>query len=304
MTPEEIHRELDKLWSKVTSGTTPVAPPMRTLPDSETYSLTDTPAITREVTTETIALLKKQHRTEVTRLTQLLEVKERSLAETLDRLRAASTEVLRLRRRDDRSDELATQQAMAYAAELDAAQKGQEEARARLEEEQARLRAIAEETRRRTAADEARWRALESDWDAREHDYLSRLHELEARLEKAHEQTAGAQGAEQRALSDLEEAKKAVESALAGLLEERREREEAEKERERALGRVKEVEERMNELQNLWTEERKQWQDLWERERSAWEAKKQEMAAWEERVREDKEAFHAKFGELEQREAR
>lgn len=304
MTPEEIQRELDSLWSKVTSGTPPVAPAMPLPISGEQYSLHDAPAITREVTLETLSLVKRQHRAEVTRLAHLLELKERSLAETMERLRLTAAELERLRRREERVDALTTQQAMAYSAELEAAQEAQKAAQARLAEEESRLRSIAEESRRRVASEETRWRALEADWAAREAEYLMRLRELEARAEKERESSASALGAEQRALSELGEAKGAIEASLGELLKERREREEAEKERGRALQRVKDVEERMNELQNLFTEERKAWQELWERERSAWEAKKQELSAWEARVHEEKESFHQKFGQLEEAETR
>ncbi|TBR17260.1 hypothetical protein EPO15_17295 [bacterium] len=305
MTPEDIQRELDRLWGKVTAGTPspmPSAPPAP--PDPAQYSLHDAPSITREATMETLSLVKRQHRAEVLRLAQLLELKERSLAETSERLRLTLGELERLRRRTEGSDAVAMQQAVSFAAEMEAADKARQALEARMADEEARLRAAAEEARRRAASEEARWHALESDWNTREQEYLLRLRELETRAEKTREEASACQGAEQRALAELSEAKKAVEASLSGLLQERREREEADSGRERALQRVKDVEERMNQLQNLWTEERKQWQELWERERSGWEAKKQEMAAWEERVHKDKEAFHQKFGELEERETK
>ncbi|MBI3298762.1 MAG: hypothetical protein HYZ75_11395 [Elusimicrobia bacterium] len=305
MTPDDIHRELDKLWSKVTAGGTPPASPF-TPPayHAAEYSLYDSPAITREVTLETVSLIKKQHRDEVLRLSQLLELKERSVAELGERLRQASAELDRLRRREETVEALTTQATVSYAAELEAAEEAKRLAQERLKDEEARLRTIAEESRRRLNSEETRWKSLEADWTEREQDYLLRLRELEARAEKERERAASAQGVERRALSDLGEAKTAIESSLSQLLVERREREEAEKERGRALQRVKDVEERMNELQNLFAEERKQWQELWDRERSAWEGKKQELASWEDRVRQEKEAFHLKFGELEERETR
>ncbi len=305
MTPEDIQRELDRLWGQVTAGTssmTPSAPPAP--PDPAQYSLHDAPSITREATMETLSLIKRQNRAEVMRLAQLLELKERSLAEMMERNRQLSGEYERLRRRTEGQESVAMQQVMSYAAELEAAQKAREALEGRMAEEEGRLRAAAEEARRAAGSESARWHALESDWNSREQEYLLRLRELETRLEKTREGASASEGSEQRALAELGEAKKAVESSLSGLLQERREREEAEQARGRALQRVKDVEERMNELQNLWTEERKQWQELWERERSGWESKKQEMSDWEQRVHKDKEAFHQKFGELEDRETK
>lgn len=304
MTPEDIQRELDRLWGKVTAGTPAPMPAAPLPPDPVQYSLHDAPSITREATMETLSLVKRQHRAETMRLAQLLELKERSLAETSERLRQTAAELERLRRRTEGQESVAMQQAVSFSAELEAAQKAREGLEARMAEEEARLRAAAEAARRQAASEAARWHALEADWNSREQEYLLRLRELEARAEKTREDAAASQGAEQRALAELSEAKKAVEASLAGLLQERREREEAEGGREKALQRVKDVEERMNQLQNLWTEERKQWQELWERERSGWEAKKQEMAAWEERVQKEKESFHQKFGELEERETK
>jgi hypothetical protein len=87
-------------------------------------------------------------------------------------------------------------------------------------------------------------------------------------------------------------------------LKERSDREEADKERDKALARVKEIEEHVNQLQNLWAEERKQWQELWDRERSTWETQRQEFASWEDKVRKEREAWHANLQAVESRQTR
>jgi len=301
MNNDDLQRELDKLWSRVT------APPEDFLveaPAAPAASFFDAPSITREVSMEAISLLKRQHREELLRLQQLVELKDRSIREFQDRLSAAEAENVNLRGRSRRSEEEIYQQAFSASTELETAQKGFQEAERRFQEEEKVLRSIAENTRKQLAAETARWREFERQANEREQEYLLKIRELETRTQKAMEVSATKDGAARKSAAELREAKGAVESSLAELLQERQERKAADKERDKALARVKEVEEHVRSLQNLWQEERAQWQELWDRERSTWESQRQQFGAWEEKVRKDREAYHSEMHQLQERETK
>lgn len=299
MDSDDLQRELDAAWAKATTGL-PRIPATAAPPAS--FSLTDAPAITREASMEAMALMRRQHRTELARFQQYATFKEQSVRELADRLRAAESELDLLRQKEARRDESVYRELADASAKLESAQGGLVEQERRFAEEERLLRAVAERTREQLASETARWREVERQFGEREQDYLLRLRELEARAQQAQEDAAKHEGAHRRAQSGLQEAKGAIEGALAELLKERREREEADRERDRALARVKEVEEHVRELQNLWEEERKQWQELWDRERSAWETQRREFAEWEGRVRKEREDWHQQLRGLEGRE--
>ncbi|MFH1723864.1 MAG: hypothetical protein ABII00_04495 [Elusimicrobiota bacterium] len=301
MSSDDIQKELDRLWRKVTAG--PAEASGRPVASPE-FSLTDGPSVTREVSMEAISLLKRQHREEVMRLQQLLELKERSAGEFRGRLSAAENEVTSLRRKAQRQEEQIYQEVFDASTELENARKGFQEADNRFREEEKVLRSIAENTRKQLAGETTRWRDVETQWNEREQQYLLEIKELETRAQRAQQQSAKTEGQARRAMQDLREAKTAIEKTLGELLHERRDREEADKERDKALTRMKEVEEHVQELQNLWQEERRQWQELWDRERSTWETQRQEFGAWEQKLRKEREAWHANLREVENRETK
>jgi len=302
MNTDEIQNELDRLWKRVTS---PEDAPASFAPVSygdTPYS--NAPSITREVSLEAIALLKRQHREELLRLQQFVELKERSSRELAERLAAAEQEVANQRRKNIQHEEQLYQEVLGTSNELEAAQRQVAEAEKRFHEEETVLRSIADSTRKQLASETARWREFERQAAEREQEYLLQIRSLEARSEKAQEDSARNEGSARRATGELQEAKGAIEGALGELLKERHERETADAERDKALSRVKEVEEHVRELQNLWQEERAQWQELWDRERSTWESQRQQFAAWEEKVRKDRESFHSNLQNMEERETR
>lgn len=302
MNADDIQRQLDKLWERVTAppAEASVVPPV---PPDE-YTFTDAPTITREVSLEAITLIKRQHREEMARSQQLLSLKERSIQELGERLAGAEREMASLRRRAQQDEQRIYQEVMGCSVELESAQKALKDQETRFTQQEAVLRGVAEQTRKQLAAEMARWRELERQWNEREQRYLLEVRELQARAQKSAEDAAQKEGAALRAADDLKEAKAAIESTLAELLKERTERESASKERDKALARVKEVEEHVTELQNLWEEERKQWQELWDRERSTWETQRQEFAAWEAKVRKEREDWHSQLQSIEGRETK
>ncbi|MFA5139058.1 MAG: hypothetical protein WC728_07485 [Elusimicrobiota bacterium] len=304
MESDEIQRELDRLWQRVTAGPPEAGLADAPAPEPAEYVFSDPPSITREVSDEAIALIKNQHRAELARLQQLLELKEQSLRQLTDRLAAAQREIAALRRRAEQDERRLYQEVLGTSVELENAQKalkGQEE---RFAEQERVLRGVAEGTRAQLAAEIARWRELERAWNEREQQYLLDIRELEARAQRTAEVAARHEGQTRQSGEELKAAKNAVESTLSELLKERSDRESADKERDKALARVKEVEEHVRHLQNLWEEERKQWQELWDRERSTWETQRQEFASWEDKVRKERETWHANLQAVESRQTR
>jgi len=301
MEPDDIQRELDQVWQRVNAP-----PDASMMPPSPgiSFALTDAPTITREVSLEAISLIKRQHRSELLRLQQYIELKERSVRELSDRLAAAESEVQHLRARSQSEEQRVYQEVLGASVELENARKAVQLQEERFAQEEAVLRGIAEQTRRQLAAETSRWHELERQWGEREQQYLLEIRELQARAQHAQEDSAQNESRSRRSMEELAEAKGAIERTLAELLQERADREAADKERDKALGRVKEVEDHVRALQNLWEEERKQWQELWDRERSTWESQRQEFAKWEEKVRAEREAWHANLQSVESRETK
>jgi hypothetical protein len=301
--PDDIQRELDRLWQRVTSGPEgqPPAPPITASSD---FTFTDAPSITREASMEAISLVKRQHRSELMRLKQLLELKERSVLELRSRLKSSEDELMRMRQNAQRQEETVYQEVLNVSAELDSARKGLEQQAARHEEEQKVLRSVAENMRRQIASETARWREAERSWNEREQQYLLELREMQTRAERLQQESAKQEATQGRSQQELAEAKNAIEKTLAELLQERQDREAAAKERDKAVQRVKEVEEHVQELQNLWQEERTQWQELWDRERSTWESQRQQFRSWEDRVQKQREDFHQNLEKMEDRDTK
>lgn len=298
--PDEIQRELNRLWDRVTAN-----PPESFIPATSAPPLSsDIPSIAREASMTAIQLIKRQYRQEAARLRQLIELKERAARVLQDRLSAAESEVASLRRRSLQGEESVFREVADVQAELQQAHESVKAQEQRFREEEGLLRRIAEETRKQLAAETSRWRALEHHWNEREQQYLLDIRELQARAQKAFESAAKNEGRHRKSLSELQEAKTAIESTLAELLKERQDREGSNKERDKARERVKEIEEHVQQLQNLWNEERAQWQELWDRERSTWETQRQEFASWEDKVRTDRRDWHGQLKGLEGRETK
>ncbi|PCI40557.1 MAG: hypothetical protein COB53_00770 [Elusimicrobia bacterium] len=291
------------LWQRVTSGpdSLPPAPPSVASSD---FTFTDAPSITREASMEAMSFVKRQHRAEVMRLKQLIELKERSVRELKTRAEESEQETARMRANAQRQEEAVYQEILNVSAELDSSRKGLESQAQRHQEEQGVLRAIAENMRRQLASETTRWRETEHHWNEREQQYLLELKEMEVRAERLQQASAKNEGDAGKSRAELAEAKNAIEKTLAELIQERQDRDEAAKDRDKAVSRVKEVEEHVVELQNLWQEERTQWQELWDRERSTWENQKQQFRSWEERVQSQREDFHQNMEKLEERETK
>lgn len=284
MPPEDLSREIERLWTRLGSASAEAAPP----PGAPS-------AAGAELAWETVAMLKTQQRRREAALSEAVAAKEESLKLWRTRAEALQAETDELRTRADGSDELV------YAQLLDAQQRLEGAARALEHEREERrlLQAALEESRARITAEVERAREAEARWAKRETQSLIDLKDVQAAAERRQQEAAQADQAVSVLKGGLAEAKNALEKTLAELLLERHERARIEEERERALKKTDEVERHFNELQKLWEEERAQWRELWDRERSTWEAQRQELAQWEETLRREREAWH---GELQEKE--
>ncbi len=289
MIPEDLDRDLQRLWARVSSSRAEEAPPSADPPSAQAETL------------EAMALMKRQHRQRERDWAELLEAKERALAASRTRQEELEREVMELRRRDQAGDARIMSEVLDAQAQLDAGMKSLAAERDRTEEQAASLRAVLESTRQRLAAETMRNRRLQEQWEDQEQRTLSDLQELRLRAER-HQEEATFAGKESLRLTDhLKEAKNALEKTLAELLLERQVREETEGERAQALKKVSQLEEHFKELAKLWEEERSQWRELWDRERAAWEGQRKQFSAWEEGLRQERSALAGTAQTQEQR---
>mgnify|MGYP001562424582 CR=1 FL=1 len=284
MPPEDLSREIERLWTRLGTVSDLASPPP-VAPQ----------AAGAELVWETVAMLKTQHRRREAALNEAIAAKEESLKLWRARAEAIQGETAELRARVDANDGLV------YAQHLDARQRLEGAARAIEQEREARraLEAALDESRERIAAEVARAREAEALWAKRETQNLIDLKDIQSSAERRLQEAAQADQAVSALKGSLAEAKNALEKTLAELLLERHERVRVEEERARALKKTDEVEAHFKDLQRLWEEERAQWRELWDRERSTWEAQRQEFAQWEETLRREREAWH---GELQEKE--
>lgn len=289
-TPEDLSREIDRLWSRV--GSVPLDP-------SSVSSIPSSPAagssLGAEAAWETVALLKRQARQREESWRQTMEARDEALRVLRARLETAENELSGLRARAETEDERALTGALDAQHRIETSQKALALAEARHAEERRALEEAMQSLRERIAAETARARASEQRWQAREQQYLIDVKELQG-LVARRDAEAGASDKELRARdASLAEAKNALQKTLAELLLERKERERASGEREAALKKVDELRAHVDELSRIWEEERAQWRELWDRERSTWETQRGELAHWEENLRREREAWHAEL---------
>lgn len=294
-TPEDLSREIDRLWSRVGSAS---------LDPSSASAIPASPSagssLGAEAAWETVSLLKRQSRQREETWRQTMEARDEALRVLRARLETAENELSGLRSRAETEDERALAGALDAQHRLETAQKALAAAEARHAEERRVLEEAMQSLRERVAAETARARTAEQRWQAREQQYLIDVKELQG-LVARRDAEAGASDKELRARdASLAEAKNALQKTLAELLLERKERERAAGEREAALKKVDELRAHVDELSRIWEEERAQWRELWDRERSTWETQRGELAHWEENLRREREAWHAELQAKEQ----
>lgn len=91
--------------------------------------------------------------------------------------------------------------------------------------------------------------------------------------------------------NQLAEAKKAVEQTVSELFAERKKVDELNKKLFEFEKLNEDLKKQIESLKTAWDNERQQWKEMWERERSMWEAHRMEFAVWEERLRNEREAW-------------
>ncbi|MBI4059911.1 MAG: hypothetical protein HY403_00620 [Elusimicrobia bacterium] len=286
--PEDLSREIERLWARLGNASDPAAP--------ASYS---PPAAGAELAWETAAMLKAQQRRRVAALTEALETKEASLKHWRDRAEALQAEVDALRAQADGGAELVFAQLLDAQQRLEGAARALEHERAAHLEERRAMEAALDEAKARIAAEVARAREAEARFSRRETQNLIDLKDVQSSAERRQQEALQADQAVNALKGSLSEAKNALEKTLAELLLERQERVRVEEERARALKKTDEVERHFADLQKLWEEERAQWRELWDRERSTWETQRQELAQWEETLRREREAWHSELQEKE-----
>ena len=284
---DDIGKEIDRLWSKVAASSAPdydmPLPPVAPSDASPSKLLA----------WEAVSMLKQRHNSESRSWAEMLDTKDQAVRALKARVAALEADNASMRHRLDEESARVMDTTSQVQAQLEAAMATFEAERRQRDDEAAALRALLDQTRQRLAAEDARWKAEQRQWDNKEQQYLVDLRELQT-LAARHQQDSVSSGGEARLLSDsLGQAKNALEKTLSELLRERQVRAESEKERERAIGKVNEVEQHLSELSKLWEEERAQWRELWDRERSTWEAQRQEFSSWEQRLRQERETWHA-----------
>jgi len=286
MPPDELSREIERLWTRLGSVSADAgAPPPP--PASATAGA--------ELAWETVSMLKTQQRRREAAMSEAIEAKEEALKHWRARAEALQTEAADLRGRIDGSGDLVYEQILDAQQRLEAAARALEHERS----ERRLVEAALEESRARITAEIERAREAEARWAKRETQSLIDLKDIQSSAERRQQEAAQADQMVSALKGSLGEAKNALEKTLAELLLERHERVRVEEERERALKKTGEVEAHFNDLQKLWEEERAQWRELWDRERSTWEAQRQELAQWEETLRREREAWHSDLQEKE-----
>ncbi|MBI3552362.1 MAG: hypothetical protein HY077_07575 [Elusimicrobia bacterium] len=296
-TPDDLGKEIDRLWAKV------AAPSVETWDPFVSGAAAD-PVTGHQVAWETMALLKRQHRHETAYWAEVLEAKERALRAGQDRLAYLELEVGRLREKIRLDEARFLADGVDIQGKAQAAMKAVVEERSVQEREQKGLRELLEQIRERAAAEAAVLRQEREHWEKKEQQYLIDIKDLQA-LASRREEEASRSADQARGVRDgLTEAKNALEKTLSELLRERQVREESEREREKALKKVDEVQKHFEELSKIWEEERAQWRELWDRERSTWETQRGEFSAWEEKLRSERETWLAEVQSKEQDQAR
>lgn len=251
--PDELGREIDALWAKVSTAPLEVGPG----PGLE-------PMSAKELAWETVDLLKRQHRQEARYWAEVLEAKERALQSLKERQGALEAEAASLRRKARVGETAVLQEILEMKARMEAALSALEQERAARDEEEAALRALLVQSRERLASEAARRRQELEEWDKREQAYLLEARELQGLVERHKEESLRSAQEARGSAEGVREAKSAIEKTLAELLKERQAREEADRDAAQALKRAEELERHLEQLSKLWEEERAQWRELWE----------------------------------------
>lgn len=291
MNHEDLDKELDRLWAKVSSA--------RASAESPGAPSVQFGGAAYDITLDAVSLLKKQHRREAESWAQLLEAKERALRLALERQAALESEAHALRQRLQAGEAVVMGEVVEARSTLESGMKSMEAERARFEEERRSLQGLLEETRERLSAEARRADDIQRQWEKRERRHLEELRQLQEQCASLQESSVRSDEQSRRVGDGLKEAKNALEKTLAELLAERQSRRESERERAEALAKVDEVQKHFSELSKLWEEERAQWRELWDRERSTWESQRREFSVWEEKLRKEREAWQAKCTEEE-----
>lgn len=286
MDRERLNRELAELWQRVRlSEPGPEASELG-IPASSAGG----PSSSSEMT-QTLLFLKRQHEREAGRWEELVAAKDRALRELSGRLKAAEGELLDVTERSRHQESRLLDEVLKLSLKLEEFDRAAGGQREHWEREVQVLKGALGAARQALASELVRRRETEAEAAAKEGEDLAQIRELEASCARLAEDSRTRQEKTNELLANLKEAESAIQKTLVELLEERRSRHAAEEERRKALEKVAEVESHFKELSKLWEEERSQWRELWDRERSTWETQRSEFAAWEGKLRGERETW-------------
>ncbi|MBI4055895.1 MAG: hypothetical protein HY402_07190 [Elusimicrobia bacterium] len=306
MDSDRLDKALNELWERVASRETALPALEFPIPSPEG----DLQKAQKEATQEAFKSLQERQEQDRLFWQELLELKEKNIEQLGERLRAAEEKLLSLHQEHRALQEHLFESSLESASETQEEKRNLEKQKEAHRQEILLLQDIAEEARKKLETsfrhlnalqhqkeveDQERHRQIlklraaiqagekrEAELKREIQDWKSKLQELEKSLQTEKEEYE----------RKLQEAKKALESTLGEFLKERQERNQAEQDKELALQKTEELENRLQEMKLAWEAERKQWRDLWDRERSLWETHRKEFATWEERLRREREVWH------------
>ena len=265
--PEELGKEIDRLWAKVSASSLEGAEAFAPSPVFE-------PAGATGVAWEAVEILKRQRRKESRAWAEMMEAREGAIGSLKERQALLEAELRDLRRKAETNESWVVQKTLEAGEQVDAVFAEREAERRRFQEEAGALEALLEKSQERIAALEESLQAREAQWAERARRQMDDAARLQDFAESRRRESLQAAEEAKRASETVREARNALEKTLAELLRERRSREESEKERDRAAKRVGELEAHLQELSRIWEEERRQWGQLWERGKEAKEAER------------------------------
>jgi hypothetical protein len=272
----------------------------------------------------------RRYEVDLVELREALEARERTVGSLKARLTASEAELIKLRQKLEREQDLFLEQMTKASTALEDAQRsisaGRDERRLEAAESQKRFaeevaaersraaeevaaakrgleaaEAKAREERARWEQLQTYWKNLEKKWHEREAHQTAKASALEAEAKRLR-QAAEAADREKRQISDrFKQFETNLDASEAQLLAERKSSTESRDALGNASAKVSELEGRLKEQQAAWEEERRQWREMWDREHHAWETQRQEFESWEEKLRREREEWleklHAKEAE-------
>lgn len=290
MDKRELDQHLDELWERLHGAG---SEPLR-LPRAEM---------------ESVLSLKRRFEEEILRWQEMVELKEKALADLQKRLVRAESGLAKAEERSREAESILMHQTVQSGVELEGLQKSFQSQKEISQKEIQSLTKTGEQLKRQLASEESKLRRFQEAWAKKAQEYASKTAELESLSREMEKKILEGEGRLSSERLSLSQAREALQNTLQELLNERQNREEAGRlladagqKASQLEARILELESQIQGMQAAWEAERRQWRELWERERSAWELQRQEFIAWEERLRKERESWHEDLRKKEKEE--